>query len=109
MERRLDEAEAARAESVAAARRWQLEAETARREAAGVAAGMADWEELRRQRDEALARAAEEAGRLQGARSQLQAALDRALAAERQVELLRAELALLRGAADPNRAVAREG
>lgn len=98
-ERRADEAEAARAESVATARRWQLEAETARREAAGVAAGMADQAALRAERDEAIARAAEEAGRRAAVRAQLQEQLERANRAEAQVALLQRELDRLRGAA----------
>ena len=92
-ERRADAADAARAESVATARRWQLEAETARREAAGVAAGMADREALRRERDEALARAAEEAGRRAAARAQLQREIDRAESAESALNLLQRQVA----------------
>ncbi len=91
-ERRAEQADAARTESVATARRWQLEAENARREAAGVAAGMADRESLRAERDEAVARAAEEAGRRAAARAQLQREVERAEAAERSVAQLRGQL-----------------
>ncbi len=97
-EKRADAADSARAESVATARRWQLEAETARREAAGVAAGMADRESLRTERDEALARAAEEAGRRAAARNQLQREVERAQAAEQALAILREELETLRKA-----------
>lgn len=95
-ERRAEMAESARAEAVAAARRWQLEAETAHRDAAGVAAGMADRESLRTERDEALARAAEEAGRRAAIKGQLQAEAERAAAAESQVKSLSRELEELR-------------
>lgn len=100
-ERRAEQAESARAEGIAAARRWQLEAETARRDAAGVAAGMADREALKSERDEALARAAEEAGRRAAIKGQLQAEAERAAAAESQVRNLTRELEELRQGPKP--------
>lgn len=100
-ERRSEMAESARAEAVAAARRWQLEAETARRDAAGVAAGMADRESLKSERDEALARAAEEAGRRAAIKNQLQATVERAAAAEHRIQALSREIEELRGGGKP--------
>lgn len=100
-ERRAEEAESARAESVATARRWQIEAENARRDAAGVAAGVADRDALKGELDAAMARVAEEAGRRAALRAQLAAETERAANAEAGLMQLRQELDQLRRDRDP--------